>query len=431
MDKEKLALRREGYADALVSKEFIDALKKGHNGKLAITYFEWASSDYQKVIVPWRVIDGPEAAAVVAAEIMKTSPLLRSRTSISAAIKFAMSQFERSPYRSSRRLIDISGDGANNNGEPVEGARDAALAKGVTINGLPMTLGEPPRSPSDIDNLELYYEDCVTGGPHAVVMTVNGRDKLKEAIKTMLVREVAGLAPERPNGSTEREKRISCLAGEKAYESIWGKPSGRPLMTGHATTSSIPAWRHAEFAAHIRKCFLRHKEPIRSRVDVSATFGPDGMIVGDPEIKDPIDSDAFRRDARTALKKIRQCQPYIVDPFARTRTQLTQEFRFGRKAPEEDINATICAHFKKCWTAPRTGPTIQLWLHYKPDGTYSGNPILVNPKDTPEYSRNAAKVVRQLTNCPPLKIPKEKYELVKTLNWKFFSHESARAEKRT
>ena len=126
-------------------------------------------------------------------------------------------------------------------------------------------------------------------------------------------------------------------------------------MTGHATTSSIPAWRHAEFAAYIRKCFLRHKEPIRSKVDVSVTFGPDGMIVGDPEIKDPIDSDAFRRDTRTALKKIRQCQPYIVDPFARTRTQLTQEFRFGRKAPEEGRSTQQFVHISKN-AGPHHGP---------------------------------------------------------------------------
>ena len=75
MDKEKLALRREGYAQAIVSDEFLQALKAGPNGRLAITYFEWAASDYQKVIVPWQVIDGPEAAAAVAVEITKSPAL--------------------------------------------------------------------------------------------------------------------------------------------------------------------------------------------------------------------------------------------------------------------------------------------------------------------------------------------------------------------
>ena len=89
-----------------------------------------------------------------------------------------------------------------------------------------MTLGEPPRSPSDIDNLELYYEDCVTGGPHAVVMTVNGRDKLKEAIKTMLVREVAGLAPERPNGSTEEKSEFPVWRARRDKASGANHPAG-------------------------------------------------------------------------------------------------------------------------------------------------------------------------------------------------------------
>jgi Protein of unknown function (DUF1194) len=430
MGKDKLAIRREGYAQAIVSKEFLEALKTGPNGKLAITYVEWAASDYQKVIVPWRVIDGPEAAAAVAAEIMKGPAVLQSRTSISAAISFAMSLFDQNPYRGSRRVIDISGDGPNNSGEHVEAARDAALAKGITINGLPMMLGEPSRTDVDIDNLEIYYEDCVTGGPGSFVMTVKDREKLKEAIRTMLVSEVAGVAPERPNvPPTEKEKRISCSIGEEMHQRVWGKPSGTLPLAVPSTTLQVSAWQHAEFAAHIKKCFHRQKEPIRNQVDVSVTIGPDGMIIGNPEIKDPIDNDAFRRDANTALKKVRQCQPFIVDPFRGNRTQLTQVFRFGQKAPDEDINATIRAHFKRCWTASRTGPTIHLWIDYKPDGTLSKPPTLFNPENTAEYSRTAAQVIRQLTNCPPLKFPKDKYDRVKSLKWRFPSHESAKASR--
>ena len=242
MGKDKLAIRREGYAQAIVSKEFLEALKTGPNGKLAITYVEWAASDYQKVIVPWRVIDGPEAAAAVAAEIMKGPAVLQSRTSISAAISFAMSLFDQNPYRGSRRVIDISGDGPNNSGEHVEAARDAALAKGITINGLPMMLGEPSRTDVDIENLEIYYEDCVTGGPGSFVMTVKDREKLKEAIRTMLVSEVTGVAPERPNSSPAgKEKRISCSIGEEMHQRVWGKPSGALPLAVPSTTLQISA----------------------------------------------------------------------------------------------------------------------------------------------------------------------------------------------
>src|SRR4029078_12949840 len=152
MDMDELAIQREGYAPAVVSKQFLQALKAGPNGKTAVTYFEWAASTDQKIIIPWRLIDGPETADAVAAEIMKTPIRRASRTSISGAINFAMPLFEENPYRGIRRVIDISGDGPNNNGMPVTGARDAALEKGVTINGLPIMVKEPSYSTMDIDN---------------------------------------------------------------------------------------------------------------------------------------------------------------------------------------------------------------------------------------------------------------------------------------
>src|SRR5204863_1645653 len=146
MDMDELAIQREGYAQAIQSKEFLQALKLGPNGRIAVTYFEWAASTDQKIIIPWRLIDGPETADAVAAEIMKTPIRRASRTSISGAISFAMPLFDENPYRGLRRVIDISGDGPNNNGAPVTGARDAALEKGIIINGLPIMVKEPSYS---------------------------------------------------------------------------------------------------------------------------------------------------------------------------------------------------------------------------------------------------------------------------------------------
>jgi uncharacterized protein YbaA (DUF1428 family) len=177
MDLDELAIQREGYAQAIVSKEFLQAMKTGPKGKVAVTYFEWSASSDQKVIIPWRVIDGPETADAVAAEIMKTPVRRGSRTSISGAINFAMPLFEENPYRGLRRVIDISGDGPNNNGAPVTGARDAALEKGITISGVPIMVKEPSYSTMDIDNLDLYYEDCVIGGPGSFVVTIKDRDE--------------------------------------------------------------------------------------------------------------------------------------------------------------------------------------------------------------------------------------------------------------
>jgi len=224
MDMDELAIQREGYAQAIVSKEFLQALKTGPNGKVAVTYFEWAASSDQKIIIPWRLIDGPETADAVANEIMKTPVRRASRTSISGAIYFAMPLFDEDPYHGLRRVIDISGDGPNNNGAPVTGARDEALSKGIVINGLPIMVKEPSYSTMDIDNLDWYYEDCVIGGPGSFVVSIKDREKFKEAIRTKLLLEVAGRQPEpRPVPVAEKEPRVSCMIGEKIWQDRWGR----------------------------------------------------------------------------------------------------------------------------------------------------------------------------------------------------------------
>src|SRR6202048_3727311 len=224
MDMDELAVQREGYAQAIISKDFLQALKMGPNSKVAVTYFEWSASSDQKIIIPWRVIDGPETADAVAAEIMKTPVRRGSRTSISGAISFAMPLFDENPYRGLRRVIDISGDGPNNNGAPVTGARDAAVEKGIVINRLPLMVKEPSYSTMDIDDLDLYYEDCVIGGPGSFVVSIKDREKFKEAIRAKLLHEVAGRRPERRVvPAAEKEPRVACLIGEKIWQDRWGR----------------------------------------------------------------------------------------------------------------------------------------------------------------------------------------------------------------
>jgi hypothetical protein len=224
MDMDELAVQREGYAQAIMSKEFLQALKSLPNGKIAVTYFEWAASNDQKVIIPWRLIDGPETADAVAEEILKTPIRRASRTSISGAIYFAMPLFDENPYKGARRVIDISGDGPNNNGAPVSGAREMALSKGIVINGLPIMVKEPSYSTMDIDNLDWYYEDCVIGGPGSFVVAIKDREKFKEAIRAKLLLEVAGRTPQRRVVPiADKEPRVSCLIGEKIWQDRWGR----------------------------------------------------------------------------------------------------------------------------------------------------------------------------------------------------------------
>ena len=223
MDPDELALQREGYARALTSTEFINALKQGIHGKIAVTYFEWAGGQDQKVVVPWRVIDGPESAGSVANEIAQ-APLRRAaRTSISAALLFGMQLFETSGQRGIRRVIDISGDGANNSGPLVVVARDEVLSHSITINGLPVMLKRPSYSTMDIEQLDEYYEDCVIGGPAAFVVPVKDREKFVEAIRTKLVLEIANLPPDaKVLKASAANPRVPCTIGERIWQERWG-----------------------------------------------------------------------------------------------------------------------------------------------------------------------------------------------------------------
>jgi hypothetical protein len=223
MDPDEQALQREGYIAGLTSPEFMRALREGMHGKIAVTYFEWAGPYDQKIIVPWRLIDGPEAADAFVNEIAAAPYRRASRTSISGALTFAKPLFEGSGYQGIRRVIDVSGDGANNSGTLVTAARNDVVAAGITINGLPIMLKRPNPFTMDIDNLDVYYEDCVIGGPAAFVVPIRERAQFKEATRTKLLLEVAGHPPERFVVPTANPApRISCTIGEQMWRDRWG-----------------------------------------------------------------------------------------------------------------------------------------------------------------------------------------------------------------
>jgi hypothetical protein len=223
MDPEEQALQREGYIQALTSAEFLRALHEGTNGKIAIAYFEWAGANDQKIVMPWRLIDGPEAADAVAAEIARAPYRRASRTSISGALTFAKPLFDNSGYRGLRRVIDVSGDGANNSGPSVAQIRDEIVAAGITINGLPIMLKRATPATLDIEQLDIYYEDCVIGGPGAFVIPIQDRSKFIEATRTKLVLEIAGRQPEQHViPASSQSPRISCTIGEKLWQERWG-----------------------------------------------------------------------------------------------------------------------------------------------------------------------------------------------------------------
>ncbi len=198
MDPEEQELQRDGYVTALTSREFLQALRAGSHGKVAVTYFEWAGLFDQTILMPWRLIDGPAAAEAVASEIARAPYRRAPRTSIYGALQFAKPLFDASGYRGLRQVIDVSGDGVNNQGPPVTKMRDEVLAAGITINGLPIMLrrsGGYGMWGATFEHLDVYYEDCVIGGPGSFVIGIREREQFKEATRTKLVLEVAGLMP--------------------------------------------------------------------------------------------------------------------------------------------------------------------------------------------------------------------------------------------
>jgi Protein of unknown function (DUF1194) len=223
MDFDELKLQRDGYVEALASQEFLNALKQGMHGKVAVTMVEWAGVNDQRIVLPWRLIDGPASAQAVAAELA-AAPVRRAfRTSISGALLFSAPLFEGNGFTGIRRVIDVSGDGTNNQGPLIQITRDEVVARGITINGLPIMLKEPQPGSVDIKELDIYYEDCVIGGPGAFVVPIREREKFKEAIRAKLVLDIADRSNvPRVIPASAENPRISCTIGEQMWQRRWG-----------------------------------------------------------------------------------------------------------------------------------------------------------------------------------------------------------------
>ena len=217
MDYDEQRLQRDGYVQALKHPEVIQAIGSGPLGRIAVTYLEWAGPLHQATIVPWTVLAG-RADAEAFADRIAEAPIVRERgTSISGGLLFSAGQFGGSGARGVRRAIDVSGDGPNNTGSPVAPMRDRVVADGITINGLPIMLKTSVfSSPFSIPNLDVYYEDCVIGGPGAFMITVDDLSRFGVAIRRKLVLEIAGL-PARvvPAAIFQAPPRVDCMIGEK------------------------------------------------------------------------------------------------------------------------------------------------------------------------------------------------------------------------
>ncbi len=222
MDHHEQVLQRAGYVAAFRDAEVIRAIRSGPIGRISVTYVEWAGTGLQHVVLPWTLVDGPAAAQKVS-EVLEFAPYeARRRTSISDALLFTAALFQGSGYAGARRVIDISGDGPNNQGVGVVHARDRVLDQGIVINGLPIMLNR--RQPSgffDVADLDLYYEDCVIGGFGAFIVTVTDPSEFVAAIRRKLILEIAAAQPRLvPAQASSPLEPTDCLIGEKLWD-MW------------------------------------------------------------------------------------------------------------------------------------------------------------------------------------------------------------------
>jgi hypothetical protein len=192
IDSREIAFQRQGYAQAITDPEVRAAIGGTAYGSIAVTYVEWAANT--AVVADWMLIDGPETAQAFADELTGKPRQAYGRNAIGAALLDALRLMDTNAHEGWRRVIDFSGDSANNwSGPSIEEARDTVLAAGVTINALPILRPDDPGRAQG--GLEALYEERIIGGPGAFVVTAESRDSFAEAVKRKLILEISGTVP--------------------------------------------------------------------------------------------------------------------------------------------------------------------------------------------------------------------------------------------
>ncbi len=204
IDASESQLQRQGYINAFQRPEIIEAIRSGRTGRIAVAYFEWADVGEQSLIVNWMVVGDMESAKAFGDKLTAATTNSGHFTSISAAVTYALGLLKTAPHESDRKVIDISGDGRNNDGPPLDAARTAAQAWDVTINGLPID-NERSRLASDMEagQIAKYYREQVIMGPGAFIVEAKSFDDFERAISRKLLREIANAPHERKTAARQ------------------------------------------------------------------------------------------------------------------------------------------------------------------------------------------------------------------------------------
>jgi hypothetical protein len=198
VDQAKFQLQREGYVAAISHPRVLKAVTSGPHRRIAVCFVEWSGTGSQAVLIDWMLISDAAAARTFGDQLLEAPRAFADRTSISAALDFIVPLFDRAPYEAERHIIDVSGDGTNNAGRDVTAARDEAVARGITINGLVILTETPlpwnPEHTNPPGGLEAYYRANVIGGPDAFVIAAQNFEAFGEAVIRKMVAEIAALS---------------------------------------------------------------------------------------------------------------------------------------------------------------------------------------------------------------------------------------------
>jgi hypothetical protein len=196
IDAEEARLQRDGYVGAFANAEVVGAITSGLHGRIAVTYMEWAGARHTRTVVDWTLLDGAASARAFSARLAEAPLETELWTSISHAIDVSIPKFAENRFEGARKVIDISGDGPNNQGGLVTSFRDRAVAAGITINGLPIVNDRAgPWGWPAMPDLDLYYAACVIGGSGAFYVVANSFADFARAVRQKLLLEIAGRPP--------------------------------------------------------------------------------------------------------------------------------------------------------------------------------------------------------------------------------------------
>jgi len=190
INDEEADIQREGMAEAFRSPEVIKAIQSGALGRIAVAMLDWSSPEFNRVVLDWTMIDGKASAEAFAESIVKAPRTPGRRTSISGAIEMGALMLEASEKNiiATRRVIDVSGDGPNNDGRPLGDAHKEVMMQKIIINGLPIM---DENANGYYPNLDKYFAGCVVGGTGAFVIVVRSFKDFGQAMRRKLILEIS------------------------------------------------------------------------------------------------------------------------------------------------------------------------------------------------------------------------------------------------